>query len=420
MLQDYEKKKDWMILHAAELITCAGTAPKCGIEMNEVGCILDGAVIIKGKQIVAVGQTDHILKQYDATKFLVIDAAGKTVMPGFVDSHTHFIFAGSRAEEFSWRLRGDSYMSIMERGGGIIRSVMATRNASMEELIRDGRKRLNAMLRFGVTTVEGKSGYGLDKDTEHKQLEAMKLLNQEHPMDIVPTYLGAHSVPKEAKGKEREFLSSLLEHLTEIKKEQLAEFVDIFCEQNVFSVEDSRYFLEEAKKMGFGVKIHADEIVPLGGAKLAAELSAVSADHLLQATEEGIRAMAECNVIATLLPATAFSLRENFAKGRDMIDSGCAVALATDFNPGSCYTHSIPLVIALACLQMNLTIEETVTALTINGAAAVGRQKDVGSIEAGKQADLIILSCPSIQHLPYATGMNLVEVVIKNGEIVVS
>ena len=411
------KKK--IIIHASELVTCKGTAPKYGKEMRDIGMIKDGAVVIHDNIIMETGKTEEVLKKVRATEYEIIDASGKTVLPGFVDSHTHFIFAGYRADEFSWRLKGDSYMSIMERGGGINATVAKTREASLEELVAAGRERLNEMLKFGVTTVEGKSGYGLDKETELKQLYAMRQLQHEQPVDIVPTFLGPHSVFPEYKGREREFLQKMLsEVMPHVKEENLAEFADIFCEKNVFSIEDSRYYLNEAKKMGFKLKIHADEMVSLGGAELAAEVGCVSADHLLQATDEGIRAMANSGVISTLLPATAFCLKEEFARGRKMIDEGCAVAIASDWNPGSCFTNSIPLLAALGCIYMNLSIEEVITALTINGAAAVGREKRIGSIESGKQADIIFLRFPSIHFIPYHTGINLVERVMKNGEFV--
>ena len=409
------------ICHASELVTCKGKSAKHGEEMREVGIIEDGAVIIHDDRIVKVGTTAELEKTVNPEEYTILDASGKTVLPGFVDSHTHFIFGGYRADEFSWRLRGDSYMSIMERGGGINATVSKTREASLSELKEAGRDRLKRMLEFGGTTVEGKSGNGLDKDTEIKQLRAMKELDKEQPVDIVTTFLGPHSVLPEFKGKEREFLTKMLtEVMPQVKEEGLAEFADIFCEKNVFSVEDSRYYLTEAKKMGFKLKIHADEMVQLGGAELAAEVGAVSADHLLQASDKGISDMAKAGVISTALPATAFCLKEEFARVRRMIDEGAAVAIASDLNPGSCFTNSIPLLIALSCIYMNLLVEEVITALTINGAAALDRADQIGSIEEGKKADIIFLQFPSIHFLPYHTAVNLVETVIKNGEIVLT
>ncbi|MDF2546652.1 MAG: imidazolonepropionase [Anaerosolibacter sp.] len=413
------KKGNVLIKNAAELVTCSGFHGKKGQEMNDLHVIPNGAVVIEEGVIKAVGTTEEILKNYQETDYDVIDAAGKAVLPGFVDSHTHFVFGGYRAEEFSWRLRGDSYMEIMERGGGIINSVRATAEATKEELHRAGKKRLDSMLSFGVTTVEGKSGYGLDYDTEIKQLEVMDALDQEHPMDIVKTFLGAHAVPKDYKGREDEFIDYIIEKvLPTVAERNLAAFCDIFCEKNVFSVEQSRRLLTKAKEMGMQVKLHADEIVQLGGAELAAELGAVSADHLLQASDQGIADMAKAGVVATLLPCTAFSLREHYARGRYMIDQGCAVALASDLNPGSCFTESIPLVFALATLYMKMSIEEAVTALTINGAAAVGRADQIGSIDVGKQGDVIILEFPSYKYIPYHIAVSTVEKVVKKGVLV--
>ncbi|CAB1245559.1 imidazolone-5-propionate hydrolase [Ruminococcaceae bacterium BL-6] len=412
-----QKKK--LICHAAELVTCAGKAPKRGKDMSDIGRIKDGAVLIDGDKIAAVGTTGQLKQQCGSTACEIIDAAGKTVLPGFVDSHTHFVFGGYRAEEFSWRLRGDSYMSIMERGGGINATVSKTREATLEELVKSGRNRLDRMLEFGVTTVEGKSGYGLDKETELKQLRAMKELNRTHAVDVVSTFLGPHSVLPEYKDRERDFIDFLLhEVMPVVKEENLAEFADIFTEKNVFSIEDSRHYMTEAKKMGFQLKIHADEMAPLGGAELAAEMGAISAEHLLQSSDKGIADMAEAGVICDILPATAFCLKEPYARARKMIDEGAAVAFGSDLNPGSCFTNSIPLMIALGCIYMNLSIEEVITALTINGAAAVDRADRIGSIEPGKQADIILLGCPSIDFLPYHTAINLVETVLKNGEIV--
>ncbi len=406
-----------IIKNAAELVTCKG-GPKHGKNMSEIGMIHDGCVVVEDGIITEVGTTDEVLSKYNTDDCKVIDASGRAVLPGFIDSHTHLIFGGYRADEFSWRMRGDTYMSIMERGGGITSSVRATRNTSLDEFVETGKKRLDKFMAMGVTTVEGKSGYGLDHDTEIRQLEAMKRLDGIHPVDVVPTFLGPHSVLPEYKGKEEEFIDYMIEVMKYAADKKLAEFADIFCEKNVFTVEQSRRFLTEAKNLGLNLKIHADEIVQLGGTELAVELGCMSADHLLQASDRGIEMLSESATIATLLPATAFCLKEEFARGRYMIDSGCAVALATDFNPGSCFTNSMPLVIALAALHMNMSIEEIVTALTINAAAALGRDSKIGSIEKGKKADIIILEYPSIHFLPYHAGVNIVEAVIKNGEIV--
>lgn len=407
------------IRHAAELVTCKGQAPKRGKAMSDLGMIMDGGVLIHDDKIFAVGTTEELDKQIKIEEYEIIDATGKTVLPGFVDSHTHFVFGGYRADEFTWRLKGDSYMSIMERGGGINATVAPTRSATVEELKEAGKERLNRMLEFGVTTVEGKSGYGMDTDAELRQLRAMKELNEEHPVDVVTTFLGPHSVLPEWKGKEREFLDMMIEKVMPIvREEELAEFADIFCEKGVFTIEDSEYYLNKAKDMGFKLKIHADEINCLGGAELSARAGAYSADHLLKVSDEGIKQMSEQGVISTLLPLTAFGLKEEYAPARKMIDGGAAVALASDLNPGSCFSNSIPLIVALGCIYMNMSIEEVITALTINGAAAVDRADTVGSIEAGKAADILLLKFPSINYMPYHTAINLVETVIKNGSTV--
>ena len=417
-------KGNLIIKNASELVTCSGFTAKKGREMSEIGIIGEGAVVIEQGRITRVGPTTKVLAELkasgkDLSPFASIDASGKAVLPGFIDSHTHLVFGGYRAEEYAWRLKGDSYMDILQRGGGILSTVAATRSASREELTDAGLKRLDSMLAFGVTTVEGKSGYGLDRATEVKQLEVMADLNRLHPLDVVPTFMGAHAVLPEYKGRENDYIDFLLKEVVpEVASRRLAEFCDIFCEKNVFSLEQSRRLLTNAVESGLKSKLHADEIVQLGGAELAAEIGAVSADHLLHASDEGLSAMAQAGVVATLLPATAFSLREPYARGRLMIDAGGAVALATDFNPGSCFSESIPLVAALAALYMNLSPEEIVTALTINAAAALDRAQVIGSLDPGKQGDVIILENPSYRFIPYHLGVSTVEKVIKGGVLV--
>ncbi len=407
-----------IIKNASQVVTCSGFAGKRGKEMNNLHVIENGTVIVTD------GVISHVLKQGEAipvneSDYKVISAEGKALLPGFVDSHTHFVFGGYREEEFSWRMRGDSYMDIMNRGGGIVNTTRATREASEDELYASGKMRLDAMMKLGITTVEGKSGYGLDKETELKQLRVMRRLNDEHPMDIVSTFMGAHATPAEWKGREEEFLDfNINEVMPVVAKEKLAECADIFCEKNVFSIEQSRRYLNAAREYGFKLKIHADEIVQFGGAELAAELGCLSADHLLQASDEGIKAMAKVGVVATILPLTAFSLREEFARARTMIDSDCIVALATDLNPGSSFSASAPLLFALACIYMKMSPEEAVSAFTINGAAAVGKADKIGSIDVGKQGDFVLLQYPSYKFLPYHVGMNIVDTVIKKGEVV--
>lgn len=387
--------------------------------MSDLNIIENGVVIIEDGLIKSVGTTAEILGSETLADVEVLDATGKAVLPGFVDSHTHLVFGGYRAEEFSWRLRGDSYMDIMQRGGGILSSVKATRAASREELMAAGMRRLDSMLSFGVTTVEAKSGYGLDRETEIKQLEVTGELNRRHAIDVVPTFLGAHAVLPDYRGREDEYIDMLIEAvLPEVAERQLAEFCDIFCEKAVFSVTQSKRLLRQAQTLGLKSKIHADEMVTLGGTELAAELGAISADHLLHASDDGIKAIAAAGVVATLLPGTAFSLKEPYARARFMIENDCAVALATDFNPGSCFSESIPLVMALAALYMGLSPEEAVTAVTLNGAAALDRADRIGSIDVGKIGDLVLLEYPSYAFIPYHIGVSTVEQVIKRGRIV--
>lgn len=406
-----------LIIINAHIITPQGRTARKGKEMNELLTIPNGTVRVTDGIITYVGENRT---SNEKPGYKVIDAKGNVLLPGFVDSHTHLVFGGFRPDEFIWRINGDSYMSIMERGGGIINTVRATREASFEELKSKTEWFLDVMSRMGVTTVEGKSGYGLDRDTELKQLRVMQAINQcpDRKVDIVPTFLGAHALPDEYKGRSDEYIDFLInEMLPMIHQKQLAENCDIFCEKGVFTVEQSRRLLEAAKAKGFGAKIHADEIVSFGGAELAGELKALSADHLLHASDEGIHAMAENDVVATLLPLTAFALKEPYARGREMIDQGCAVALATDLNPGSCFSGSIPLTFALACIYMKLTVAEAITALTLNGAAAINRADRIGSIEAGKQGDFVMLGTHTPNVLPYYTGMNAVQTTIKGGKI---
>jgi imidazolonepropionase len=408
-----------MIIRAAALTTSRGSKALAGRDMDALEVIPDGALRIEEGTITAVGTTADVMASGPNDGFTIIDAAGKAVLPGFVDSHTHFIFGGHRADEFAWRLKGLSYMEIMAQGGGIASTVAATRQTDLESLVERGRRRLDAMLGFGVTTVEGKSGYGLDRDTEIRQLEAMAILNREHPLEIVPTYLGAHAIPGEYEERGDAYLDDIMETvLPEVATRGLAEFCDVFCEDHVFSVAQSRRLLSRAKSLGFKLTLHADEIAALGGAELAAELEAVSADHLLQASDAGIQGLADAGVVATLLPITAFGLREPYARGRFMIDQGCAVALATDFNPGSCFSNSIPLLMALATLYMGLSPEEALTAITLNGAAAIDRADRVGSLEVGKQGDAVILEYPSHRFIPYHLGVNIIEKVVKQGRLV--
>lgn len=409
-----------LIIFNARVVTPIGFSARCGKEMGDLS-ILDNATVEVTDGIISyVGPSRGETRDGYYQGYWYYNARGKCLLPGFVDSHTHFVFGGERAEEFSWRLKGESYMSIMERGGGIVSTVKATRGCKFVQLRSKAEGFLKQMSAMGVTTVEGKSGYGLDKDTELLQLKIMRSLdNSEHKrVDIVSTFLGAHAVPEEYKGRTDEYIDFIIrEVLPVVAHEKLAEFCDVFCEQGVFSIQQSRRLLLAAKEYGLGLKLHADEIVPLGGAELAAELAAASADHLLHASDAGIRAMRDAGTVSTLLPLTAFALKEPYARGREMIDAGCAVALATDLNPGSCFSGSIPLTFALACIYMGLTIEEAITALTLNGAAALNRADSIGSIEVGKKGDFAVLNTDNYHFLPYYVGMNCVNTTIKEGVI---
>ncbi len=405
-----------LIITGARIITPIGRKARKGKEMDQL-FDENGTIEITDGKITYVGPDRPALPE----GYKLIHAEGKVVLPGFVDSHTHLVFGGFRPDEFIWRINGDTYMSILQRGGGILSTVKSTRKESFGALQKKTEGFIDIMSQMGVTTVEGKSGYGLDRDTELKQLEVMQAINldKNRKVDIATTFLGAHATPVEYKGREDEYIDFLIsEMLPLIKERMLAENCDIFCEDGVFTVAQSRKLLQAAKEMGFGVKIHADEIVSFGGAELAGELKALSADHLLHASDAGIEAMAANNVVATLLPLTAFTLREPYARGREMIDKGCAVALATDLNPGSCCSGSIPLTFALACIYMHLTVNEAITAMTLNGAAAIDRADTIGSIEIGKYGDLVILDSDTPNVLPYYTGMNSVEKTIKRGRVV--
>lgn len=408
-----------LVITNANIYTPVGTAGKRGAEMGDILHIEKGGIIIEDGIIRWVGPDSEMPEPEGHVRDEVyMDALGRAVLPGFVDSHTHLVFGGYRPEEFGWRLKGDTYMSIMERGGGIQSTVNATRAASAEELREKAEWYLDEMSAMGVTTVEAKSGYGLDTETEERMLRVIKDLAEdpERKVDVVSTFLGAHAVPKEYKGRTAEYVDLIIKEMLP-RFRDMAEFCDIFTEKNVFELEDSRRLLEAAREAGYKLKMHADEIVSLGGAELAADLRAVSADHLLHVSDEGIRRMAESGTVATLLPLTAFALKEEFAPARKFIDAGCAVALATDLNPGSCFSGSIPLTIALACIYMKMSVEETLTALTLNGAAAIDRADRIGSIEAGKQGDVVILHFDTLDALPYYVGMNCVDVTIKNGII---
>ncbi len=418
-----ESEPNFVIFGANELVTMNTVygAPRIGEDMLNLAIINDGAIAIKDDRIIFTGSTDELISKYNIEKVETkIDASNKLITPGFVDPHTHIIFDGTRENELSLKLEGKSYLDILNEGGGILKTVRDTRKASIEKLIVNGKKILDQMLAHGTTTIETKSGYGLTTESEIRLLKAVKTLNAEHCIDIIPTFLGAHAIPVEYQNNTEEYVDLIItEMIPGIVKENLAEFCDVFCEEGIFSLEQTRRILNTAKRYGIQPQIHADEIIDTNGAMLAAEMMAVQAAHLLKSNEDGLKAMAEANVIATLLPGTPFCLMlDTYAPARRMIDLGVPIALATDLNP-NCWTASMQMIITLACYNMRLSPAEALTASTINGACAIQRQDEIGSIEVGKKADLIIFDVPNHQFLPYQFGVNLVSKVIKNGRVVI-
>ena len=424
--------QETIIRGIAQLATPIGREARHGAAMRELTIVSGAAIWVEDGVIQAVGKEADVLRAAEerasvaaalhgssAESVQVIDARGRCAVPGFVDPHTHFLFAGARAEEFDDRLAGVPYLTLLARGGGIVATMRETRAATEEALFAHGEEILRAMLALGVTTVEGKSGYGLDRETELRLLRVLRRLDWELPTSVAITYLGAHAVPPEYAGRPDDYVDFLVdEMLPLIAQEHLAEFVDVFCETGVFTSAQARRILAAARARGFSLKLHADEMSSTGGAELAAELGAVSADHLLSVSPEGIEALAGSRTVAVLLPATAFCMRKAYAPARKLIDSGAAVALASDYNPGSCYTYSLPLVFALAVIAMHMTAAEALTAATLNAAAALGRADAIGSIEPGKRGDIVLLDAPDYRYLSYQTGLNLARTVLKDGAVV--
>ncbi len=409
-----------LVRGAHQVATPLGHAARRGDEFAKLDVRPHAVVRCEDGRITFVGAESEHSRLFGDTDE-ILDAAGGCVIPGFVDPHTHPVWAGSREDEFDRRLRGESYMEIASTGGGINATVRATRAASTEELLGGTLARLDNFLTHGTTTIEAKSGYGLDLETEVRMLEVISRANRNHPIDLHPTCLAAHEVPPEYRDDPEAWVRRLIEEIhPEISRLDLAEAVDVFCETGVFDLEQTRSLLADAGDLGWRIHLHADELTPLGGAELAVELNALSADHLMCVTPAGIAALAGSDTVAVLLPGTSFFLRSHYAPARDLIDAGCAVAVATDCNPGSSPTESMPTILALACLGMGMGIAEAITAATLNAAAAIGRAHELGSIEVGKRADIVILNAPTYHHLVYQYGINPVRHVIKGGRIVVA
>jgi len=412
--------KDVLVIHASELLTLRGPErARAKREMSELSIVPDGAVAVSDGVITDVGKTASILKEHDAKGVDKIDAKGRVVMPGFVDPHTHLVYAGSREFELELKAKGKSYMEILQEGGGIYSTVRDTRSASWDELFTQSAGRLQSMISHGSTTIEAKSGYGLDKHVEMRMLETIKKLGSDYPVDLVPTFLGAHAVPPEYANRPDDYIEFVVsEVLPEVSRRKLAEFCDVFCEKGVFSVDQSRKVLLAAKKLGMKLKVHADEFYSSGGAELAADVGAVSADHLGKTSDDGIMAMARKDVIGVLLPGTPYSsMSKDYADGRRLIDLGVPIALGTDLNP-NCWNESMQFTVSLACYKMRMTPAEAITASTMNSAAALGLEKKIGSLECGKRADMLIMDVPRHTHIPYRFGTNLCSLVMKDGRTV--
>ena len=406
---------DFLLTGAGELVTLE---PRLG--EGPLGVVRGGALAAVAGRIVWVGRTAEARRAVWLLKGgRAVDARGRVVLPGFVDSHTHLVFAGSREKEFARRIAGATYQEVAAAGGGILSTVAATREATVDELVALARRRLDLVLQHGTTTAEVKSGYGLTTADELKMLEAIRLLDETHPVELHASFCGAHEVPPEFKGDTEGYVDLIVrEMLPEVAGRKLAEYCDVFCEAGVFSVAQARRILLAARVYGLRAKLHADEFVGTGGAQLAAEVGALSADHLLVASLDGIRAMKDAGVTATLLPGTALFLRLAYAPARRFLETGVRVALATDFNPGSSYTPNLQLILTLACTQMRMTVEEAIWAATLGGAHALGLAGQVGSLAPGKACDLAVLYVPSYYHLPYLYGVNHVETVVKGGRLV--
>ena len=413
------ESKSLAIINCSQVVTLAGPArPRVAAELRELGIVSQGALLVRDGMIERVGTTDEIKTLIDANS-TVVDAAGRVVLPGFVDAHTHPVFAGTRVDEFEERSKGSTYQEIAARGGGIQSTVNRTRAATVDELVASGRRYAEWFLRGGTTTVEAKSGYGLSLEDELKILRAIKRLDHETPLRYVPTFLGAHSVPPEYQARRDEYISLLIdEMLPQVAQQKLAEFCDVFCEEKVFTTDESWKILSAARCHGLGLRMHADQLSLSGGARLAAELGTVTADHLEHTDADGISALKRANVQPVLLPGSVYALGSSrYPAARQMIDAGLAVVLATDFNPGSSPTPSMPMILSLAATHMKMTPAEAITAATINAAYSLNRGEHLGSLEPGKVADFVIHDCDDYRELAYFFGIEHPWSVYVRGEL---
>jgi len=412
---------DLLITHASQLLTIPAHdhGPQRGDRLGNLAIIVDGALAVSHGAIVDRGPTVDLITKYQADQ--TIDAGGRVVMPGFVDPHTHVVFAGDRANEFERRIAGASYMEIMNAGGGIMSTVRATRAASVDELAAQTRTRLDRMLQYGTTTAEAKTGYGLDTATELKMLDVIARLDAEHPIDLASTFLGAHAIPAEYKGREDEYTNLVVNEMLPAIAQHAARslFCDVFCEDGAFTLAQSRRILMRAKELGFALKIHVDEFEPLGGTRLGVELGAVSVDHVVSTPQDEIELLGRSKTIAVSLPGTPFGLAQrDYTPARSILAAGGALAIATDLNPGTTWNESMQMIIALACRYLKLTQAQALAAATINAACAIGRGRSIGSLEIGKQADVLIMDTPDYRQIGYRYGTNLVRTVIKRGRII--
>ena len=415
-----------LLVHSAAQVCVApphGGGPQRGAALGDLGIIVDGAVAVTGGRVVAIGPSADLRRRFRAG--FTLDAGGRCVLPGFVDPHTHLPWMGDRASEFELRLGGATYMEIMAAGGGIMSTVRRTREASVADLVADNAPRLARMLRFGTTSAEAKTGYGLETAAELRQLDAIMALGKSQPIELTPTFLPAHAIPAEYQGDTEGYVRLLLSETLPagaawMREHGVVLFCDVFCEEGVFDLDQTRRILETAAALGYRLKVHADEFVGLGGTRLAVELGATSADHLVSTPEADIAALGRGDTVAVGLPGTPFGLaHRDYTPARAILAAGGALALATDFNPGTCWCESMQMVIALACRYMGLTQAQAVAAATINAAFAIGRGHEVGSLAPGYQADLLILDAADYRQLGYRFGANLVQTVVKQGKVVV-